>query len=92
MMASRPQTALRPTCILNGKSVHLQAAMRHIPRISGEFGAETQVLVTKRGTVRNNLRSITRKVRKNCATICGKIPQKLRSNSAPLALPPSGTA
>jgi diacylglycerol kinase family enzyme len=49
MMASRPQTALRPTCILNGKSVHLQAAMRHIPRISGEFGAETQVLVTKRG-------------------------------------------
>jgi diacylglycerol kinase family enzyme len=49
MMASQPQTAFRPTCILNGKSVHLQAAMRHIPRISGEFGAETQVLVTQRG-------------------------------------------
>jgi diacylglycerol kinase family enzyme len=49
MMAPRPQTALRPTCILNGKSVHLQAAMRHIPRISAEFGAETQVVVTKRG-------------------------------------------
>jgi len=48
-MAPRPQTALRPTCILNGKSVHLQAAMRHIPRISAEFGAETQVVVTKRG-------------------------------------------
>jgi len=48
-MASRPQTALRPTCILNGKSVHLQAAMAHIPRISGEFGTETQVIVTKRG-------------------------------------------
>ena len=48
-MASRPQTALRPTCILNGKSVHLQAAMRLLPRISAEFGAETQLVVTKRG-------------------------------------------
>lgn len=47
-MASQPQ-GLRPTCILNGKSVHLQAALAHIARLSGEFGADTQIVVTKRG-------------------------------------------
>ena len=48
-MASQPQGILRPTCILNGKSVHLQAALAHIARLSGEFGADTQIVVTKRG-------------------------------------------
>lgn len=48
-MASQPQDILRPTCILNGKSVHLQAALAQIPRLSGEFGADTQIIVTKRG-------------------------------------------
>jgi len=41
--------ALSPTCILNGKSVHLQEACAHIERISAEFGIPTQVIVTKRG-------------------------------------------
>lgn len=48
-MASQPQAILRPTCILNGKSVRLQAALAHIGSISGEFGADTQIIVTKRG-------------------------------------------
>jgi diacylglycerol kinase family enzyme len=38
-----------PTFILNGKSVHLQAALAHIARISAEFGVTPQVIVTKRG-------------------------------------------
>ena len=48
-MASQPQPILNPTCILNGKSVHLQVALLHIARISGEIGVEAQVVVTKRG-------------------------------------------
>jgi len=48
-MASRPPQILSPTCILNGKSVHLQAALACIARISAEFGAAPQVVVTKRG-------------------------------------------
>ena len=48
-MASQPQPILNPTCILNGKSVHLQVALMHIARISGEIGVEAQVVVTKRG-------------------------------------------
>ncbi len=48
-MAREPQVSLRPICILNSKSVHVQSAMGHIARISGAFGAEAQVVVTKRG-------------------------------------------
>jgi diacylglycerol kinase family enzyme len=48
-MGSQPQPILNPTCILNGKSVHLRAALVHIARISAEFGVEAQVVVTKRG-------------------------------------------
>jgi len=48
-MSPQPPATLSPTCILNGKSVHLRAACAHIARISGEFGLETQVVVTKRG-------------------------------------------
>lgn len=49
MMASQQSPGFGPTCILNGKSVHLQAARGHIERVSREFGVETQVVVTKRG-------------------------------------------
>jgi len=45
-MAPQP---LSPTCILNGKSVHLQAALMHVARISSQFAVEVQVVVTKRG-------------------------------------------
>jgi len=48
-MASHPLSRLSPTCILNGKSAHLQAALAHIGRISREFGVEAQTVVTKRG-------------------------------------------
>jgi len=48
-MVSQPQSALSPTCILNGKSVHLQTTLAHIARISGQFGVQVQVVVTKRG-------------------------------------------
>jgi diacylglycerol kinase family enzyme len=46
-MAPQLQTTISPTCILNGKSVHLQSALANIASISGEFGVETQVIVTK---------------------------------------------
>ena len=45
-MALQP---LSPTCILNGKSVQLQAALMQVARISSQFGVEVQVVVTKRG-------------------------------------------
>jgi diacylglycerol kinase family enzyme len=48
-MASQPQANLTPAFILNGKSVHLQAALAHIARVSAEFAVEPQVVVTKRG-------------------------------------------
>ena len=47
-MAPQPQATLRPTCILNGKSVHLTAALAHIQRVAREFGVEAQIVVTKR--------------------------------------------
>jgi diacylglycerol kinase family enzyme len=48
-MASQPLTPLSPTFLLNGKSVHLQEALRRIGRVTDEFGAKVQVIVTKRG-------------------------------------------
>jgi len=48
-MISQPVATLSPTCILNGKSVHLQPALAHIQRISDEYSVKTQVIVTKRG-------------------------------------------
>ena len=36
-------------CVLNGKSVHLEAARGLIERISSELGAQTQVIVTRTG-------------------------------------------
>jgi diacylglycerol kinase family enzyme len=47
-MASQPHASLSPTFIINGKSVHLPAALAHIPRICAEFGVEPQIVVTKR--------------------------------------------
>jgi diacylglycerol kinase family enzyme len=49
MTASQQSARPAPTCILNGKSVHLQAACGHVERASREFGVETQVVITKRG-------------------------------------------
>jgi diacylglycerol kinase family enzyme len=37
------------TCILNGKSVHAEAARTLIARVSGEVGAHAQVFVTRTG-------------------------------------------
>lgn len=48
-MASQPQASLNPACILNGKSVHLKAALAHIARISAEFGLKPRISVTNRG-------------------------------------------
>jgi diacylglycerol kinase family enzyme len=48
-MASQPQTFVRPTCILNGKSVHLRPALAQIGRISRELGVDAQIVVTERG-------------------------------------------
>jgi hypothetical protein len=48
-MASEPQARFSPAYFLNGKSVHLQSALVHVGRISGEFGVHPQVVVTKRG-------------------------------------------
>jgi len=39
----------RPIFILNGRSVHVKQAEAHIARIAAEFGAETQVVVTRPG-------------------------------------------
>ncbi len=46
-MTLSPPAILSPTCILNGHSVHVEEANAHIARISGEVGAEVQVVVTK---------------------------------------------
>ncbi len=48
-MASQPHATFRPTCILNGKSVHLQMAIASIASVSGEFGVEAKIIVTNRG-------------------------------------------
>ncbi|MGD0150795.1 MAG: diacylglycerol kinase family protein [Xanthobacteraceae bacterium] len=48
-MTSPPAAIANPTCILNGHSVHVEEAKAHIARISGELGADVQVVVTKRG-------------------------------------------
>ena len=48
-MTSPPAAISNPTCILNGHSAHVEEAKAHIARISGELGADVQVVVTKRG-------------------------------------------
>jgi diacylglycerol kinase family enzyme len=48
-MTSPLAAIANPTCILNGHSAHVEEAKAHIARISGELGADVQVVVTKRG-------------------------------------------
>ena len=48
-MTLSPPAILNLTCILNGHSAHVEEAKAHIARISGEVGAQVQVVVTKRG-------------------------------------------
>jgi len=43
------QTTAAPFCILNGHSVHAEEARALIARIAGEYGAQAEVVVTKRG-------------------------------------------
>ncbi|MGP0092102.1 MAG: diacylglycerol/lipid kinase family protein [Xanthobacteraceae bacterium] len=38
-----------PTCILNGASIHVEAARAHVARISGELGVQTNVIVARSG-------------------------------------------
>jgi len=49
MTAARQQASPGPICILNGHSVHVEQAKTHIAHIASEFGAEAEVIVTKRG-------------------------------------------
>jgi len=49
-MSSHPlKEFVGATCILNGHSIHVEEAKSHIARISAKFGAETEIVVTKRG-------------------------------------------
>ena len=44
-----PVTSAGPFCILNGHSVHVEEARAQIVRIAREYGADAEVIVTKRG-------------------------------------------
>ena len=49
-MASHPlEKSVGPTWILNGASIHVEAARAHIARISGEFGVQARIVVTRSG-------------------------------------------
>jgi diacylglycerol kinase family enzyme len=49
-MASHPmEKCLGPTCILNGASIHVEAARAHIARISGELGVQADIVVARNG-------------------------------------------
>jgi diacylglycerol kinase family enzyme len=49
-MSSHPfDKSVRPTCILNGASVHAEAARALVARISGEFGVPRHIVVTRSG-------------------------------------------
>jgi diacylglycerol kinase family enzyme len=49
-MASHPlEKAVGPTWILNGASIHMEAARAHIARISEEFGVQARVVVARSG-------------------------------------------
>ncbi|MGD1038606.1 MAG: diacylglycerol kinase family protein [Roseiarcus sp.] len=43
------QRSAGPICILNGASAHVEAARAHLIRISGEFGVETRIVVSRSG-------------------------------------------
>ena len=44
-----PDQPLGPTFILNGASIHMEAAREHIGRISRELGIEAQIVVARSG-------------------------------------------
>lgn len=52
------EKSISPTCILNGASIHLEAARAHIVRIAGEFGVPAQIIVAGRG---NELSALARR-------------------------------
>jgi diacylglycerol kinase family enzyme len=49
MASHSPEKSAGPTCILNGASVHVEAARAHIARISLEFGMQAQIVVARSG-------------------------------------------
>lgn len=88
---------LCPTCILNSKSVRLQAALKLIPRISAEFGVETQILVAKPG---EDISSLTERAlsERHCPIVAGggdgtvnAVASKLAGTDISLGVLPMGT-
>ena len=49
MAPSRPSTSQAPFCILNGHSIHAEAAKTQLGRIAPEYGIQAEVVVTKPG-------------------------------------------
>ncbi len=49
MASHSPEKSVGPTCILNGASIHVEAARALIARISCEFGVEAQIVVARSG-------------------------------------------
>jgi diacylglycerol kinase family enzyme len=43
------EKSMSPTCILNGASIHVEAARALIARISGEFGVPANIVVARSG-------------------------------------------
>ena len=48
-MAPPLERSAGPTCILNGASIHVEAARAHLIRISREFGVQARIIVTRSG-------------------------------------------
>jgi diacylglycerol kinase family enzyme len=96
-MASRPPAISSPTCILNGHSVHVEAAKGHIVRISGELDAEVQVVVTKRGDDISSLTARALSEHRHPVVAGGgdgtvnAVASKLAGTNTPLGVLPMGT-
>jgi diacylglycerol kinase family enzyme len=96
-MTSQPPGISRPTCILNGHSAHVEEAKAHIGRISGEVGAEVQVVVTKRGDDISSLAAHALSEHRHPVVAGGgdgtvnAVAGKLASTDTPLGVLPMGT-
>jgi diacylglycerol kinase family enzyme len=96
-MTSQPLGISRPTCILNGHSAHVEEAKAHIGRISGEVGAEVQVVVTKRGDDISSLAARALSQHRHPVVAGGgdgtvnAVAGKLASTDTPLGVLPMGT-
>ncbi len=96
-MTSPPAEISNPTCILNGHSVHVKEAKAHIARISEEFGAQVQVVVTKRGDDISALAAHALSERRHPVVAGGgdgtvnAVAGKLASTDTPLGVLPMGT-